>query len=175
MQRAADAAATSMVELVGRARDGDREAYGELVELIWPQLVGLARTILAGDDEAEDLAQEALVHAWARLGSLRRPESFAAWVRRIVARRCFAHARRRPPPAGPDPQPPPEPRLERIDVTRVLGHLSPRQRAVIYLTLVEGRTAREAAASLGILPATARVHRHRAMARLRRELGDWRR
>ena len=57
---------------------------------------------------------------------------------------------------------------------RVLARLAPRQRAVVYLTLVEGRTAREAATILGILPATARVHRHRALAHLRRALEEWR-
>ena len=177
MRRGAEATATRTVELVGRARQGDREAYGDLVELIWPQLVALARTILAGDDEAEDLVQDALVHAWPRLGSLRQPARFPAWIRRIVSRRCFAHLRRRRAAADPAPEMHAAPRsaapLEGIDVRRVLGRLAPRQRAVIYLTLVEGYSAGEAAAALGILPATARVHRHRAMARLRDELEAW--
>ena len=69
MSRRAEVESTRTAELVGRAAGGDRDAYGELVELIWPQLVGLARAILAGDDEAEDLTQEALVHAWPRLRS----------------------------------------------------------------------------------------------------------
>ncbi|MFQ5349711.1 MAG: RNA polymerase sigma factor [Thermoanaerobaculia bacterium] len=175
MQRGAEAEATRTVELVERASGGDREAYGELVELIWPQLVALARTILAGDDEAEDVVQEALVHAWSRLASLRQAEKFPAWARRIVARRCFAHGRRKRPPAQIVPATPPESQLQRIDVARVLGRLAPRQRAVVYLTLVEGRSTSEAAAMLGILPATARVHRHRAMARLRSDLKEWRR
>ena len=174
MEERGEAAEGRLAELVGRARSGDRDAYGELVELIWPQLVALARTILAGDDEAEDLVQEALVHAWPRLASLRRPESFAAWMRRIVSRRCFAHARRRRQPLDVVPEAPAESTLERIDVAHTLDRLAPRQRAVIHLTLVEGHSAREAAAILGILPATARVHRHRALARLRRELETWR-
>ena len=174
MHGRAEVAATPMVDLVDRARRGDREAYGDLVELIWPQLVALARTILAGDVEAEDLAQEALVQGWARLASLRRPEKFPAWIRRIVARRCFAHLRRRRTVADALPGTASEPRIVGIDVRRSLRRLAPRQRAVIYLTLVEGRSAVEAAAILGILPTTARVHRHRALARLRRELRDWR-
>ncbi len=174
MQKRAEAEATRLVELVGQAGGGDRDAYGELVELIWPQLVGFARTILAGDAEAEDLTQEALVHAWPRLGSLRQPEKFPAWIRRIVARRCFAHRRRIRPASEAAPATPPESPLERIDMARTLARLAPRQRAVVYLTLVEGRSASEAAAVLGIRPATARVHRHRALARLRRELEGWR-
>lgn len=169
-----EAAQGRLVQLVARARNGDRDAYGELVELTWPQLVALARTVLAGDDEAEDLVQEALVHAWPRLGSLRQPERFPAWVRRIVSRRCIAHARRRRPVAEAEPPVPASSPVARIDMERILGRLAPRQRAVVYLTLVEGHTAREAAAILGMLPATARVHRHRALTRLRRELEEWR-
>ena len=175
MRRRVEAAAATVADLVDRARRGDRDAYGALVELMWPQLVALARVVLAGDDEAEDLVQEALVQAWTRLGTLRQPESFPAWMRRIVTRRCFAHLRRRRPLTGELPEAPSEPRFDGIDVRRTLGRLAPRQRAVVYLTMVEGRTAREAAAVLGILPATARVHRHRALARLRRDLEEWRR
>lgn len=155
------------------ARAGDREAFGRLVERLWPEMVGLARTILAGDAEAEDLVQDAFVHAWQRLNSLRRPESFPAWMRRIVARRCLRWARRNPPreersetpvahPAGDE---------ERLDVVRVLACLAPRQRAVVYLTEIEGWTDREAASILGLLPPTVRVHRFRALKHLRRLLG----
>ncbi len=59
-------------------------------------------------------------------------------------------------------------------MARLLRRLAPRQRAMVYLTVVEGCTAREAASVLGILPATARVHRHRALARLRRALEEHR-
>lgn len=175
MQAPAKAESSRIADLVDRARHGDRDAYGELVEMMWPQLLALARAILAGDAEAEDQVQEALVHAWSRLGSLRRPDRFPAWIRRIVSRRCFSHGRRRRSSAEIVPEAAPQSPLERIDLVRVLKRLAPRQRAVVYLTLVEGHSASEAAAMLGILPATARVHRHRGLARLRSELEEWRR
>ncbi|HZI64315.1 MAG TPA: sigma-70 family RNA polymerase sigma factor [Thermoanaerobaculia bacterium] len=168
-------------EVVLRARAGDTEAFGELVEELWAPLVGLARAVLAGDPEAEDVVQEALVVAWRRLPALRDPARFPAWVRRIVARRCLGQLRRRrlrpiplELPAGDDR------RAQRpaatnfaaateaaIDVSRLLAALPPRQRAVLYLTAVEGCTDREIAAMLGILPPTVRVHRLRAARRLR--------
>lgn len=153
------------------AQRGDREAFGELVERYWPEMVALARTVLAGDAEAEDLVQEAFVHAWQRLGSLRKPESFPAWMRRIVVRRCLRWARRNPPREELLDAAAPAPGEERFDVPRVLAVLAPRQRAVIYLTEVEGWTDREAARILGLLPATVRVHRFRALKRLRTLLG----
>ena len=99
-----------IASLVRRARGGDRDAFGDLVERLWAELVALARGVLAADDEVEDLVQEALVHAWKRLWTLRRPESFRSWMRRIVTRRCLTAARRRRPQeplaetaAGPSP------------------------------------------------------------------------
>ena len=155
-------------ELVRRARSGEREAYGELIESYWRELVALARGILAVDGEAEDVVQEALIHAWPRLRTLRRPESFGAWIRRVVARRCLSRARRRRrtlqfeempaktvnPTAG-------------VDAARLLATLAPRQRAALYLTWIEGYTDSEAAAVLGIRAATVRVHRHRGLLNLR--------
>ncbi len=157
-----------IADLVLQARNGDREAFGELVERFWSDLVALARGILAADAEVEDLVQDALIHAWQKLGTLRRPESFGAWVRRIVARRCLSWVRRRPrstewvempgreslPGAG-------------LDAARLLSTLTPRQRAVLYLTWIEGYSDREAGSILGIRPATVRVHRHRGMKDLR--------
>ena len=89
-----------------------------------PLMVALARTVLAGDPEAEDLVQEAFVHAWQRLGSLRKPESFPAWMRRIVVRRCLRWARRNPPREELRDSGAPGPGEERLDVLRterVLG------------------------------------------------------
>jgi RNA polymerase sigma-70 factor, ECF subfamily len=153
------------------AQRGDREAFGGLVERYWPEMVALARTVLAGDAEAEDLVQEAFVHAWQRLGSLRNPESFPAWMRRIVVRRCLRWARRNQPREELRDAGAPGPGAECLDVPRVLAALAPRQRAVVYLTEVEGWTDREAARILGLLPATVRVHRFRALKRLRTLLG----
>ncbi len=159
-----------VADLVHRARGGDRQAFGDLVERLWPQLVALARGVLAADDEAEDVVQEALIHAWKRLWTLRRSESFRPWVRRIVTRRCLTAARRRRPqePLAEasaktvEPQP-----GHRLDAARLLAALAPRQRAALYLTWIEGCTDREAGRLLGLRPATVRVHRFRGLARLR--------
>jgi RNA polymerase sigma-70 factor (ECF subfamily) len=159
-----------IVGLVLRARAGDREAFGDLVERLWTELTALARGVLAADDEAEDLVQDALVHAWQRLWTLRRPESFAAWVRRIVTRRCLTRARRQKQrqevteeTAVVEPSP-----SDRIDAARLLAALAPRQRAALYLTWIEGCTDQEAGRVLGLRPATVRVHRFRGLERLRR-------
>ena len=72
-------------KLVRQARAGDKSAFGELVERNWLDLVAIARGVLASGQGAEDVVQEALVHAWKRLWMLRTPASFDAWVDKHVA------------------------------------------------------------------------------------------
>ena len=156
-------------KLVRRARAGDQEAYGALVERSWADLVRLARGITTIDREAEDVVQEAFVHAWTRLWMLRRPSRFDAWMRRIVVRRALSRARRlRTMEEFVDlPQAAAEPGVG-YDVSRLLACLAPRQRASLYLTWIHGYTDQEVGSLLGIRAATVRVHRHRGMRQLRR-------
>lgn len=157
---------------VVRAQQGHPEVFGDLVAEHWPDLVGLARAVLASSsNDAEDVVQEACVHAWERLGSLRDPAGFGAWLRRSVVRRCWRLARQRrreaPLEEGTELEVPP---ADGLDVSRLLKHLSPRQRTVVYLTTVEGCTDSEIGRQLGLLPSTVRVHRHFAYRKLRRQL-----
>jgi RNA polymerase sigma-70 factor (ECF subfamily) len=151
-------------DLVRAARDGDREAFGLLVERSWDRLVRLARSVL-GDLEAEDAAQEGLVVAWSRVARLSDPERFEAWVSRIVFRRCLRRARRSRGrlslEALPEPSQTPD-MVERLGAWQILARLAPRQRAVLHLTVVEGMTDAEIAPLLGITPASVRAHRRRA-------------
>jgi RNA polymerase sigma-70 factor (ECF subfamily) len=154
-------------ELASRAQAGDREAFGALVELHWTPLVRLARSVV-GDREAEDVVQEALVVAWRRLPSLRRPGAFPAWVRRAVLRRCLRRARRWLPLVSLDtaPEPAADDGAAELRVSSVLSRLAPRQRAVMHLTVIEGCSDAEIGALMGIAAASVRSHRRRARQRL---------
>ncbi len=131
-------------------------------------LVRLARSV-AGDAEAEDLAQEALVVAWRKLGALSDPSRFPSWIARIVFRRSLRRARRGRDEvamdavdyAGPTPD-----TESALYVWQVLSRLAPRQRAVMHLTVVEGMTDSEVGAALGISASSVRVHRMRARERV---------
>jgi len=154
--------------LVRRAMDGDRGAFSDLAAAHWRRLLALARSIVA-DLEAEDVVQDALIKAWKKLGSLREPKAFSAWLTRIVANAAVARARRRrffEPIDGIAVAAVEAPVDLRIDVGKLLRKLAPRQRAVLHLTAVEGYTDREIAEALGISSSSVRVHRLRARRRL---------
>jgi RNA polymerase sigma-70 factor (ECF subfamily) len=83
----------SETELVERARGGDAEAFGELVERHKVAVYRAARAALRSADEAEDVAQEAFVAAYRKLGEFRGEASFKTWLLAITWN--FARSRRR--------------------------------------------------------------------------------
>ena len=154
----------AIADLVTAAKGGDRRAFGSLVELHWAMLVRLARSVV-GEADAEDLAQEALLVAWRKLGALSEPSRFPSWITRIVFRRSVRRARRRRPEVAleslGDPGHTPDTESD-LYVWQVLSRLAPRQRAVLHLTVIEGMSDSEIGASLGISASSVRVHRMRA-------------
>jgi RNA polymerase sigma factor (sigma-70 family) len=77
-------------QLVRRVRDvGDTAAYGTLVRRYQGHVYGLAYSLLRDWAEAHDMAQEAFVRAYVNLGTLREPEKFAPWLRRVAFSTCM--------------------------------------------------------------------------------------
>jgi RNA polymerase sigma factor (sigma-70 family) len=81
------------VELVVRARSGDREAFGQLAALSIGRLDAAARLIIRDRERARDVVQETLVRAWRSLPGLRDPERFDGWVRQLLVRACIDELR----------------------------------------------------------------------------------
>lgn len=80
-----------MVELnclVERSREGDLEAFTEVVRRFQDMAHGYAYSILGDFHLAEDAAQEAFVDAYYKLDALREPAAFPGWFRRIVFKHC---------------------------------------------------------------------------------------
>lgn len=71
-----------------KARVGDLAAYGEIVKRYQDMAVGYAFSILGDFHLSEDAAQEAFVEAFRCLPSLREPDAFASWFRRIIFKYC---------------------------------------------------------------------------------------
>jgi RNA polymerase sigma-70 factor (ECF subfamily) len=169
----AAAAAPAWVSDVEAARAGDEEAFGRLLERFWGDSVRLARAILASDLEAEDVAQDAFVAAWRRLGWLRDPARFDAWLRRGLVRRAVRRARlRRFVPLARAAEPAAEPTPSRLDAPSLLGALTPRQRIVFVLSEIDGVADAAIADLLRISTSTVRVLRHQARRRLEALLGS---
>ncbi len=77
-------------ELVARARQGDQQAYGELVERYRAAVIRRALAILRDPSAAEDAAQEAFVRAYTYLKSYNSQHRLYTWLARIVTNVCLS-------------------------------------------------------------------------------------
>jgi RNA polymerase sigma-70 factor, ECF subfamily len=166
-------------ELVERAMRGDRDAFASLARDAADRCYALAYRILRDPHRAQDATQQALLHAWRDLPTLRDVERFDAWLNRLVINASYAEARgeRRweakvrliptDAPAVPDIA---RSVTTRDDLERAFRRLTPEQRAVVVLHHHLGYPLTEIAATLGIPQGTARSRLHHAVRQLRAAL-----
>jgi RNA polymerase sigma-70 factor (ECF subfamily) len=84
--------------LVRRAQEGDREAFGRLVEQFQRTVHAICLRRLGNPSEALELTQEVFLHVMRRIGQLREPERFAGWLRQVAVRMAINRATRRTAP-----------------------------------------------------------------------------
>ncbi|MEM9159291.1 MAG: sigma-70 family RNA polymerase sigma factor [Verrucomicrobiota bacterium] len=71
---------TSDASLVAACLSGNRDAFGRIVERYQRLLCSLAYSSVGDLAASEDVAQEAFVEAWKKLGSLQEPEKLKSWL-----------------------------------------------------------------------------------------------
>lgn len=76
-------------ELIAKAQDGEREAFGELFRRHHARAYGVARSIVQDTHAADDIVQEALIKAFLHLGTLMDAERFLPWLHRIVRNQAY--------------------------------------------------------------------------------------
>ena len=129
-------------------------------------------------DLADDLAQDALVIAFERIGDYRAEGAFVAWVRRIAARRYQRVIRSRvhlePLDHAPEAYSAAPDIGQALDLDSALERLPQAQRLCVSLQHGAGYTASEIALALGLPEGTVKSHISRGLTRLRQDLGTHR-
>ena len=84
------------LELIEKAKQGDKQAFGELALYYRKSVCGLAYRFTGDPAEAEDMAQEAFVRAYLNLSGFNPAHSgaFKSWLLTITSRLCIDHSRR---------------------------------------------------------------------------------
>lgn len=179
--------------LVLRARNGDHEAFGELVNRHQRRLWMVCRQYL-GVDEADTAAQDSLVKAFTGIADFDGRAAFSTWLTRIAINTCLDELRRRrrlkpaaeepnddgdgPLVRVPDERAGPEDRsINRQTVAmleRLEAGLPAQQRQVFRLRFYAEMGLEEIAEALGVHVGTVKTQLHRAVHRLRQELGGCR-
>jgi RNA polymerase sigma-70 factor, ECF subfamily len=168
--------------LVVAARAGESWAQEALYQRYARMVIGLSHRILAGRDDADDLAQDAFVFAFTRLGTLQNPQAFQAWLRSIVARTASKRLRRqrllvrlgirRNDPIEPDtlvsPEAPADVASEIRSVYGLLDRLPAEERVALVLRRVERLELAEIAEQMKLSLATVKRRIAAAERRLER-------
>ena len=165
------------VELAALAAAGDRSAFGELVRRHGAAVRGLLRRMGAAPAEADDIAQDAFLVAFERIGEFRAQGTFAAWVKKIGARQYLRRLQRErriaafaaetdgaeEPAAAPDA-------AGRIDLDEALRALGPAERICVSMCYGAGLSHAEAADALNLPLGTVKSHVKRGLEKLRARL-----
>jgi RNA polymerase sigma-70 factor (ECF subfamily) len=175
--------------LVHRARQGDREAFATLVELHQRRIWLVCRQYV-GPADADGTTQDTLIKALTRLGSFDGRASFSTWLTRIAINTCLDHLRRRKRRGVQvegdeehdvleqvrDDQADPEARATQLQAVARLRTaeraLPDGQRAVFRLRFYAQMSLEEIAQSLEVSIGSVKTQLHRAVHKLRKELGD---
>jgi RNA polymerase sigma-70 factor (ECF subfamily) len=164
---------------VDLAQRGDEEAFADLARVVGDRLMAIAYRILRDVDRAEDAVQQTLVTAWRELPTLRDPDRFDAWLRRILVHACYAEARKRRawaanvrviPVDGSDGRDDIASVVDRDRLERAFRRLSPEQAAVFVLHHYVGLSLPEIADEIGVPLGTVKSRMHYATSALRAAL-----
>jgi RNA polymerase sigma-70 factor (ECF subfamily) len=157
-------------QLVARTRQGDAQAFEQLVRRHYRAAFAVAYAVLGERMDAEDACQDAFVRALDRLDDCREPGRFAGWLLQIVRNRArnARDARRLRSTSTLDDaiaaggSERPDRGAERAELRERLGaalaHLSETQREVLLLHDLEGWRHAEIAAVVGCSEVMSRQH-----------------
>ena len=170
--------------LVERSRDGDLEAFNQIVRRYQLRVYNLAARILGDRTAAEDVAQDTFVSAYKALARFR-GGSLRAWLLRIASNQCYDRlrsARRRPeqsldeamespffdvPARDPSPEQQAISRELHDHVQRAILGLPFDQRNTMMLVDVQGLSYQEAAEAMEVSMGTVKSRLSRARAAVR--------
>jgi RNA polymerase sigma-70 factor (ECF subfamily) len=194
----ANQAAAHDAELVRRFNAGDEDAFGEIVARHRGRMLSIALSHLGNRADAEEIAQDTIIHAYRGLARFRGDSSLATWLYRIafnLSRNRSGYFFRRHrhetdsldcalddddvvtladliASDAPDPAREEENREFSADVTRCMGKLSAHQLEIITLRNLRDHSYEEIARILGVGMGTVKSRIARARKNLRRLLAQ---
>ena len=173
------------LSLVGRAREGDDRALGDLLRRHKPGLYSFVRRYISDADAAVDVVQDTFISAWRALARYDARRPFTVWLRAIALNKCRDRARRlavrrfilgdkddqsAEALAQPDPEPVGDDKLipaeRRAVFQKAIDQLPAKLKEPLLLTYFDELTQQEAADLLGVTVKTIETRVYRARQRL---------
>jgi RNA polymerase sigma-70 factor, ECF subfamily len=178
----------SEAEAIQRAKNGDADAFEYLYRAHCKRVYGLCLRMIKNSAEAEDLAQQAFLQVYRKLGTFRGESGFSTWLYRVTANVVLMHLRRKKPTEilTEDLQRPSSNgevlceygpsdtsmlgALERLNLKRAIRKLPAGYKKLFLLHDVLGYQHNEIAELLGCSSGCSKSQLHKARKRLRRLL-----
>lgn len=77
-----------MEELICKAKNGDKQAYTELIKGLENDLYNIAKARTYDDEDAKDIVQETILIGYLKIGQLRNNKHFKGWIIKILINQC---------------------------------------------------------------------------------------
>jgi RNA polymerase sigma-70 factor, ECF subfamily len=182
--------------IIQRCKQGDIGAFNELVKRYEKQVYNFAYRLTGNYDDANDIAQDALIRVYNAIGSFRGDASFTTWLYRIITN-VFLDERKRE-RAHPhssldeqvdleessivrqieDPSPQPLAHVEEKEIGRILQQavntLPDYQRAMVLLYHTEQKSYEEISEIMNLPIGTVKSRLNRARLALKEKLSPQR-
>jgi RNA polymerase sigma-70 factor (ECF subfamily) len=175
-------------------RDSDAAAFDRLYRENADRIYRFAQRLCGQDEDAQDLVQDTFLNAYRGLPQFRGEAQVSTWLYTIASRVCIRMRRRRKgqperelsleefiptsegelhlqiPTEGLTPEQALENKQLRRALTQAIQKLAPKYRLVLVLRDMEGLSAKEVGAIMGLNERAVKSRLHRARLFVRREL-----
>ncbi len=177
----------SEAQAIERAKQGDAEAFQVLYDLHKRRVYSLCLRMTSNTAEAEDLAQEAFLQLFRKIGTFRGESAFSTWLHRLSVNVVLMHLRKKGLPvvsleettqgsSGEEDTPKKDfgaedvalaGSIDRLQLQRAVESLPPGYRTIFVLHDVEGYEHNEIATIVGCSIGNSKSQLHKARMKLR--------
>ena len=174
-------------EAIERAKQGDEAAFEALYNLHKRRVYSLCLRMVSNPAQAEDLAQEAFLQLFRKIGTFRGESAFSTWLHRMTVNVVLMNLRRKGLPLvsleetlETDEESPRKElgaqdmkltgSIDRLQLQRAIDKLPPGYKTVFVLHDVEGFEHNEIAEMVGCSIGNSKSQLHKARLKLRDQL-----
>lgn len=158
-----------MKRLVVKAKQGDADAFVQLMEENRQSLYKAAICYVKNPEDAADIIQDTILTAFEKIGDLREPKYFRSWLIRMLINKCKDFLEKRSWEVAFGEIPERECRdgvLEHMIYEEMLQKAGEKYKDILVLYYVEGFTSREIAGMLEMKEPTVRTRLKRGREKL---------
>jgi RNA polymerase sigma-70 factor, ECF subfamily len=185
IERQRQAGEFNEAEAIERAKQGNAEAFQALYDRHKRRVYSLCLRMTANTAEAEDLAQEAFLQLFRKIGTFRGESAFSTWLHRLSVNVVLMHLRKKNLPVvsleettqGGDEDSPKKDfgaedltlagSIDRLQLQKAVEDLPPGYRTIFVLHDVEGYEHNEIADIVGCSIGNSKSQLHKARMKLR--------